>query len=67
MGGISFLVYRGAAYILPGISKWLLAVHLATAILAGMAALLPILSVLKVDDLNGVAGLIRRRLTGGEK
>ncbi len=67
MGGIAFLAFRGVIFLLPGNSRWMLAVHLTAAILAGMTVLLPLLSAVKVDDLNGVQGMIRRRFFPGKK
>jgi len=67
MGGISWMAYRGICIVLPGNTKWILAVNLMVAIVTGMAVLLPLLNALGVNDLNGIAGLIRRKLAGAKR
>jgi putative peptidoglycan lipid II flippase len=62
MGGVSAIVYRLSTYLLGVRGTLVLAINLLIAILAGLVSLAPLLRVLRVEELNQVSSLIKRRL-----
>ncbi len=64
MGVLAALAFRIACHFVPGQGALALAFNLSSAILAGMASIFPLLRLLRVEDLSGLSGLIRRRFGG---
>lgn len=61
MGGAAELIYLGARWILPGAGTVHLAVHLGIAMSGGMAVLLPLLGLFRVEEAREFSALLKKR------
>jgi putative peptidoglycan lipid II flippase len=64
MGLVSAVVYRLFIYLFGAHGTIILATNLLIAILAGLISFVPLLRVFRVEEVNMVTGLVKRRLAG---
>ncbi len=62
MGAVSLLAFRLSGYVFPGHGTLALAVNLMVAIIAGLATFVPLLRIFRVEEINLLMGMIRRRV-----
>jgi putative peptidoglycan lipid II flippase len=65
MSVLSLGAFRLVQNVLPGRTAFTLATQLFSAILVGIATFLPLLRILRVDDLGEISDMIRQRLSRG--
>jgi putative peptidoglycan lipid II flippase len=66
MGGAAWCAFRGSAFVFGEKGQTALAINLAVAIACGMAVIMPLLYVFRVEEASDLAGMVRRRLARGK-
>jgi putative peptidoglycan lipid II flippase len=66
MGLVSAAVYRLSTYLIGEQGTFILAINLLMAIFVGLVSFVPLLRVFRVEEVNQVIGLIKRRLAASK-